>query len=593
MAKNESLFWIAAVHHHPLPIPYDSKHESVMIMENAGTLLQQLLMRRVPLVLHGHKHHRHFARLKTRLRDGTDREISVLAAGTPTEDNSSEKRPHSFNVLRISSTHRVAIDVYEAPSEDGSFERQDEIQLTSEHEYAQRSFARLKVSKQLYCNRMFHSALVDESGNALLAREFAGVKTKSPIQEFPYDFPASCEQGEIHTANAAISTHVGPTASTSFRWLPNGDASCRVSFGERGLQVDDEPIDFYMSYQANNAFALDSVQYAYMYPKFSGERTEHMIYSVPDCLAVEELYLQLRFPAGMQIPSKLDLQMAPHRGATANEWSKMPSGSVTLVHSSQMILARIPAPDPGSAYRFLWEVPKKEWTSSHQHKRLEGALAGVRKRLSSATADALVIAQGIQDFLIASSQLASKLLAADPAREGELYDHLAAYLFAYDRDSGVLHPIGVAGRADQSVETFGYGLGLPGRAFKTGEVTVFDPEAPDVIRAQTSVNDHYVVESRPQRTVGSTVGELVGRAIDSETSNDAACASVALPMACEGENQQPFAVILLSFNGFTGLLRLSDTYSERSLSELSAGAHLLLTQLITGTILKQRTGSRP
>lgn len=588
--REAPLFWIAAVHHHPLPIPYDSKYESVMIMENAGTLLQELLVREVPLVLHGHKHHRHFARLRTRLHDGSDREISVLAAGSPTEDNASDKRPHSFNVLRITNDHRVLIDVYEAPSEEGSFKLHDKIHLTSEHEYAQRGYARLKDSKSLYCSRMFHSALINESGDALLAREFTGVKTKSTISEFPYDFPATCKQGGIHTAKAYISTNLGPTASTRFGWLSNLDATCRVSFGERGLKIDDEPIDFYMSYQADNAFALDSLQYGYMYPGYEGERTEHMIYSVPECLAVEELYLQLRFPSGSSIPQKLDLEKAHSRDAASHEWSRMPSGSVTFVHSSSMVLARIAAPDPGSAYRFLWEVPTKSWVRTALHKRLEGGLDAVRARLS--TMDAPLLAVGIQNFLSAVRGLASKSLAGDPAREADLQAHLAACLFAYDRQMGRLNPIGVAGRPEQSIQSYGYGMGLPGRAFKTGEVTVFDPEAPDAIRGQTVVDDkRLVIERRPDWANRVTVGQLTGQNGAASAPEIAPSAAVAFPMFCEGESEQPFAVLLLSFDGFTGLVRLSDTYSERSLSEVSAGAHILLAKLIDETILGTPRGA--
>lgn len=55
--------WIAAVHHHPLPLPYDNQAEPMMAMDNAGEFLSQLSKRGVPLVLHGHIHHQNFSRI--------------------------------------------------------------------------------------------------------------------------------------------------------------------------------------------------------------------------------------------------------------------------------------------------------------------------------------------------------------------------------------------------------------------------------------------------------------------------------------------------------------------------------------------------
>jgi 3',5'-cyclic AMP phosphodiesterase CpdA len=58
-----AIYRIAMVHHHVLPIPYDGKHETMMVLKNAGAFLSEAARRDIRLVLNGHKHHDHFSRV--------------------------------------------------------------------------------------------------------------------------------------------------------------------------------------------------------------------------------------------------------------------------------------------------------------------------------------------------------------------------------------------------------------------------------------------------------------------------------------------------------------------------------------------------
>jgi 3',5'-cyclic AMP phosphodiesterase CpdA len=84
MSSGSPRYRIALLHHHPLPIPYDSGQEAMMVMENAGAFLSEISNQQIPLVLHGHKHHRHFSRVTINAGDNGEFEAAVLATGSAT-----------------------------------------------------------------------------------------------------------------------------------------------------------------------------------------------------------------------------------------------------------------------------------------------------------------------------------------------------------------------------------------------------------------------------------------------------------------------------------------------------------------------------
>jgi predicted phosphodiesterase len=97
----EPRYRIALLHHHPLPIPYDTSQEPLMIMEDAGAFLSEISNQRIPLVLHGHKHHHHFSRVTINAGMNEQFEASVLAAGTATAGKRPGRFGFNFNLVTI------------------------------------------------------------------------------------------------------------------------------------------------------------------------------------------------------------------------------------------------------------------------------------------------------------------------------------------------------------------------------------------------------------------------------------------------------------------------------------------------------------
>lgn len=100
---------IAVVHHHVLPIAFaggpGARREPMMVLRNAGAVLQVLADHKFDLILHGHWHTPQFARLSLGTPEGQEYPISVAAAGSAALDNS----PNCFNLIKIHENGRIVV----------------------------------------------------------------------------------------------------------------------------------------------------------------------------------------------------------------------------------------------------------------------------------------------------------------------------------------------------------------------------------------------------------------------------------------------------------------------------------------------------
>jgi len=112
----DEAFKVVVVHHHPMPISYDSGdvkgrvEESLMVFYNAGLFLRELARHGIDLVLHGHKHFASFRRAVFDFEDGTRRSIGILAAGSATHKDPSDPLGNEFNVIRLYHDGTATID---------------------------------------------------------------------------------------------------------------------------------------------------------------------------------------------------------------------------------------------------------------------------------------------------------------------------------------------------------------------------------------------------------------------------------------------------------------------------------------------------
>lgn len=566
----DDLFWIAAVHHHVLPLPHDSSYEFTMVMENAGTMLYELAGKDIPLILHGHKHHHHFARALLRDANGIEHDISVLSAGTPTESRNVGEFGHSFNIIHVEKDLNASFRVCRSAA-DGVFGMSSPVSITSPDVIAGRKYARYKRDCQAFCDKMFGSVSIDEFGNARLAKEFSGFRSRQALESMSHDFRFQSDCGAIAaTFGGAKGQHA------SAIWVEHGFRSphlavSTVNFSEPLLPAS-EGISFSLGTEVENAIALDSRQFEHMHPG-KHDNVEYVGQVVPANVAVKELLLELRFPPLVPVPSSIKLSMTLKLGADA-AWLEMSSSDFEVIETSRAVYAKIKSPAPGSAYRFSWHVPSRDNIVTHHEDLLV-------KRLNGRQND-------LVNFLDELFELVCQVLVkdADQFEAGYLEDQVSAILYCYSRSEGKLKNIAALGNDVNCIgkDEHRYGIGLAGQSYKNGIIMVCDPGSSKAVSDRSKLGNYRfnpaaeeIGAGRPRPECGSGMAVPIF-AVDKDNN-----------IVSDGD---PFAVVQLSFGKLGDKVKLTDTENDSSTTKFQRAVCAMLCALVNHAGNGKRDGGR-
>ncbi|MRW93561.1 hypothetical protein GJ699_26570 [Duganella sp. FT80W] len=569
------IFWIAAVHHHPLPIPFDSNFEPVMIMNNAGTVLHELTYHKVPLILHGHKHHQHFSRLLVRIAD-KESQISVLSAGTPTHKKRPSPNRHSFNEIVVQDGRVANIQVFEANG-DETFKGASPFTISANEGAHERSFDLNSSGRDLMAERLILTVSIDEFSHARYAEEFYQLRSKKTILELPYVFPLKrklCEVDDI-----VIGTTASQNVSPSHTWNRERDGSseCKIEFHPQlsppnQVKHIDSSVDFYVEYRATNFCALNSRQALEM--RGNNSAMEELTYVVPDNIAVEELHVQINFPTGSALPNKLSLQRG-HKASGGTDWDEPDSASMVTVHSVPMAFATINAPVPGDRYRINWEVQR---VASAQNAHNE--LAYEKALLQAAP----ISEQRVEEYVKLVGLLAISAFEHFYPDTIKLYEaqgtDIAAVLqpaisvsiYAYDRQAKELQEVHVEGQS--AGPGYLYGAGLVGLAFKNQTPVAYGAGLPKNHRYKATplkdepLEDQFDIEAGNEDTLAIP---LYAADVAGETGRRAA-----------GE---PYGVVAIAFSSTLGALVLDGAQSAPRLTAYGLAASAMVRQFVKTHIL--------
>ena len=341
-----AITWIAAVHHHPLPLPYDDSTEQMMIMDNAGALMKELSQAGIRLVLHGHKHHQHFARIVVDPAAAHSSELAVLSAGTPTSARSAGPFWHGFNVIDIDAEQRVRIGMHEAPPAGGGFELRQTLNLASLEEQDKRRFLRDAEQIGVSCERMLCVVQIGSFGDARFVREFRGVRAlRDGVDGLPGPYVAFASSGLVEAFVARSLSQSGPSVSLALQSMTLNRIEAAIRFRGSVLQKDEVPIDFALECYANNAFALNRWQFQCMYPDRTDDSNEFLNFEVPRDVALEEFFIHVQFPDDVALPYRIDVKQ---RTATESQWIALPRDCLVRIESQSIVQIRIRYPRPGA-----------------------------------------------------------------------------------------------------------------------------------------------------------------------------------------------------------------------------------------------------
>lgn len=520
-ADSMGLFWIAAVHHHPVPLPYDGGHEQMMIMTNAGKFLHELASYGVPLILHGHKHHQHYSKLSFQTHKSLDSQISILSASTPTERGGVGKFRHGFNVIAVDVEHRASVSVYSAKPTGETFIQDQNFVIADSAEMRRRRYESFQTDVGIECKKATFTTSIDVFGDAVIGREFNGFKSiGAQLQRIPGLFKVACLKGHIGTVETFSTSAAVPHMNVANVTRTVSEVSFEIDFDSAMLAAQVE-VDFSIITQGNNMFALTTEQAKELYPEDS-RSNEYMDWTIPEGFALRELKLVLQFGKTGVALSGVRLSRALNE---ASPWIPCEE-SVNFVPGDSSVTVTVLNPRPNSRYRLAWP-PTKQSSKFSNHEL--GRSRTYRELLHSPTVDQL-------------SKFSSILSVATAFAIGKVFidtklANVHAALFSYNSVTKVLRLI--ASNYEETDErytsSYPYGLGLPGRAFKLNDIVTFD-------RAPLEGYENYL---RGNNTVATNESQVLeGNA-------------VAFPLRLVNEDRMvgpAFGILQISTDGWGGLI---------------------------------------
>jgi len=580
--SDRKLFWIAAVHHHPLPIPSDHKWERSMLLKNAGTVLKNLIHQNVPLIIHGHKHHQHFARFFLATRKG-QKEISVLSAGTPTHSNTPDYF-HSYNVIAIDAIGHAEVHVYEA-DKDVAFEVTGKYYVSSNEFYGNRKFLEHMEAKDLSAQQLVSTVTIDEFGGALWGEEFTGLTSKVEVADFSYDFGFKCRAG--HIFGASSSSRNGPKAKPVISYVDNETVVAKTQFRPH-LQPSNKSFHFRVEYRAQNFCSLNSQQFADMYANDSRykENIENITFHVPDSIAIRELVLHVKFPNGSKlsddfwllrrVPSRPKTVAKSNQDGVTEPWIELGDTELVRVHAAASVFARIVSPLPGAAYRISWTVPILDEQPSPQSVLMRKGLAQITNEW--VTANEKDVRECLEN-LCAAAEDAFVRQASDVKKYTT-----TATVFLFDDNKKFLRNAFEIGDHQMLGEGFRYGLGLPGQAFKARRTVFYDKDIkikynPLVKPEESSkYKEHYDIEQEIEDSVAVPLF-----CVDDIVKDSAGNVSF---------KGQPYGVVNISFDGLGRDASVFDVSNNVSQAIFAAAVSRWVFQLLGSAILGINSGGK-
>jgi Calcineurin-like phosphoesterase len=540
--------WIAMVHHHVLPLPYDSSREHMMVMDNAGALLAELWKCGVRLILHGHKHHQHFARIIVDSARAPRAEMAVLSAGTPTEAKNAGYFWHGFNVVTVDPDGRTTIEMYEAPPEGGAFEKKPPFDLVPIETQEYLRFERDAKHYGLECRRLICQAEISNYGDARFFREYKGVSTtKQSVQRIPGVLVAEATCGLMEAYVARCLSNGGPSIvakTVSKNQALASRIEVELRFEGDGLQCDEEPIDFFTEVYGNNAFALNRWQFDAMYPGRS-DYTEDAKFPVPKDMATGELVIQVRFPSDVGIPKRIGIK-ANVSGIADGPWIRLPPTSLLRLNLQNTVQLRVPYPVPGATYQINWDLKENSYGDGNptRERGIERAL-GLRSWLGKMMTVSDVPEQLLR-HLNAIEVLARTEVGDNPEKA------LDCALFVFEEETKSLRYL--VGTHDKKDDRHGakyrFGLGLPGRAFKAAAPVGFR-------RPPSTPGERPWCYVRPNGERVTDSGQVPEVAI------------LAIPLAPPEAPDWPYCVLQFSNDDPSCMLKTADTLEDSSIKGLA------------------------
>ena len=364
-------FKIALIHHHPLPVNWDTDwQQRLLMMTNAGTFLSAMLNHKMNLVLHGHEHLQGRSRLVSALGGDENAELVVVSLGA-TLRSVSNPNHNWFNVVTIGPPGEPAgreVKIESFPSADQySFRPRGETYTVQSPEQGRKqAFQNWMREAGVIYSEVASIADINQDGDCKRVVECEGMEILSPstprrekhVLDLPYTSgyfdlmkvsvdPASRYQGIYMESETG---HKLQTETVTIRW-------------GQGLKL---PVGEKVSYQYQwwllNAFAMDGYQFRQKYR--DPRPVEFTHFPVVD--PIRDLLVVVRFPKGFSPAARPQIRITKIDGSPKDNrsWERMgdlerelaDKKALRYLESLGVAALRVRMPQRGYCYGIEWSL---------------------------------------------------------------------------------------------------------------------------------------------------------------------------------------------------------------------------------------------
>jgi 3',5'-cyclic AMP phosphodiesterase CpdA len=462
-------FRLAIVHHHSVPIPYDSQSEALMVLKNAGAFLSEIAACGVRLVLSGHKHHQHVSRVTINAETDHERELTVLNTGSPTAGKYPGQYGHNFSFLEIHPQCGAHVTQYKSVG--GAFNALPSFWVDSVEKCAKVLLRENKELRHFHYEALEVDVSINEDGDAFRIHRVCGFTYSGDeeIRASPVSWRAKVGTGQIE--RPVVRPDAGSPVETELVWNERSrqQVDGRIIFS-RPVMRGHKPFGFAVESHAVNSYAMSAQQFALLHPKRKTAAVEFVQMDL-NRAPVGLLVIRVELPANFKIKGRPELLVL--RGDNVEQrLQDAYADSLNFDQDRNIINLRISSPPLGVGYRVAWSLTDEPPPAGRTFQHLDG--------------EAVIIANCLQQLANRdpkSNPLSLRLLPAiaEEARREfglatEELDPLSLSIMVFDRALGKLRIAAGNYKADDDPRwgvQLSYGDGIAGRALKMNTTRLF------------------------------------------------------------------------------------------------------------------------
>jgi 3',5'-cyclic AMP phosphodiesterase CpdA len=463
---------MAIVHHHSVPIPYDSKSEAMMVLKNAGAFLSEIAALRVRLVLSGHKHHQHVSRVKINAETEHELEFTVLNTGSATASKSPGAHGHNFSFIEIHPQRGAQITQYQSIG--APFSRLKSFWVDSIDKSARALLRENEHLKKFRYDSLEIDVAINPDGDAFRKMTVRGFRYfgATPIDRLPVRWGASVDTGQIE--RPVIRPDPGAPVETRLADVERERQRIEgtIKFTEM-IKLGRKPFGFSVERHEINAYAMSAQQFGLLHPKQNTELPIEFVEIDQQRAPVGELVLRVRLPEKFKVkhePSLVILRGDSVEQDMQDEYTDTKYFSFDA--PSNTATARIPFAPLGLKYRIEWELVDEPPPAGRPFSlSREGEVAEVVNRFVDLKRDDPRIGTLSAGLLEGIADVARKMFKLDASAE----DPLFLDIMVFDQKTKKLRVVVAnypAGDSRWDAE-LSYGDGIAGRAYKMNTVRLF------------------------------------------------------------------------------------------------------------------------